>query len=37
MSATAILRISRLRARFGLTWHQAAALAALAFGEAGDG
>lgn len=33
MSAAAILRIARLRTRFGLSWHQAAVLAGLAFGE----
>jgi hypothetical protein len=33
MSAVQILRITRLCHRYGLTFHQAAALAGLAYGE----
>jgi hypothetical protein len=36
MTAYQILRITRLRLKFGLTFHQAAALAALAYGEASE-
>lgn len=36
MTAADLLRIMRLRVRFGLTFHQAAVLAGLAFGEVAE-
>lgn len=36
MTACQILRITRLRLRFGLTFHQAAVMAGLIYGEAAN-
>ncbi len=36
MSTYQILRITRLRLKFGLTFHQAAVLAGLAYGEGAE-